>query len=591
MMEPEPRLTQTEIQKLLEQATELRYSDSESARRLAATALIDATAIGDQKSIARAERELGIAHFLHGEFPQALRRYHNALQLQESLGSQSGVAVLLNDIGAVRTEIGDYHGAMEYFLRSLELRRQHNADPLAEASVLMSLGNVHNELDNPAEALRCFSEALATGQSLGNERLIAIASSNIGLAYQYLGSFKPALEYHTLSLELSRKTNNHQAEGNAIHNIGFCFYHLQQYAQAAKHLTQSLQLHRAMGNAQSQARDLYLLGAIHQAQGDFAKAAQHYRQGIEIAEKIGTNRNLCDLHRSLSELLQQRRRYAEALWHHQEYHRIFTTVFSEESQRSLSQLTLQQQLEHQRHEAEMLRLKNEQLEMMMRHRESELSGMALQLVQKNELIMWFKQEVRTILQQTRANVRGLGETLLGEIDRRTHDERQWEMFERKLAETQHDFTRSLARRFPSLTPTELRVCSLLKINLSSKEVASILNVTEEAIAAHRNHIRKKLGVAETEDLPLVLQKFDQQEAQQSAQIGDPETAKRLAELHPMLTTMEVKVCVLLRQNLSTKEIADLLHCSERTIENHRYRIRRKLGLGADVNLTTVLAAI
>lgn len=69
---------------MLEKATALRYSDSEVARRLAATALLKANAIGDQRSIARAERELGIAHFLHGEFAKALRCYHHALELQES---------------------------------------------------------------------------------------------------------------------------------------------------------------------------------------------------------------------------------------------------------------------------------------------------------------------------------------------------------------------------------------------------------------------------------------------------------------------------------------------------------------------------
>ncbi|MCC7436911.1 MAG: tetratricopeptide repeat protein [Armatimonadetes bacterium] len=582
---------QIEITQLLEKAAQLRYSDNEAARRLAATALLKASATGNERGMAHAERELGIAHFLHGEFAKALRCYHHALELQESLGNQNGIAVLLNDIGAVQTELGNYRGAMEYFVRSLELRRQQGAEPLTEASVLMSIGNLHTELGNPAEALRCFTEALHTGQAARNERLIAIASNNIGLAYQYLGSYTPALEYYHASLALCRKANNRQSEGDALHNIGFCHYQLQQYAEATAHLTQSLHLRRSIGDAYGQMKDLCILGLIHRAEGNHAKAVQCQRQGLTIAKAIEANRDLYEIHRTLCELLKERRRYAEALWHHEEYHRLFNQVFSEENQRNLGKLTLQQQLEREQHEKEVLRLKNEQLELLMRHRENELSGMALQLVQKNELIEWFKSEMRTILQQARENVRELGETLLSEINQRTRDDGQWELFHQKLAETQHDFVRNLARQFPSLTPTELRICSLLKINLASKEIANILHLSIETIAAHRHHIRKKIGLDEATDLASSLQKFDAQQAETTTQTEDPETAKRFATLHPSLSMMEVKVCVLLRHNLSTKEIAKLLNCSERTIENHRYRIRRKLGLGADVNLTTVIAAL
>ncbi|MBL7989789.1 MAG: tetratricopeptide repeat protein [Chlorobi bacterium] len=590
-MDAQESLSLSEITRLLEEATKIRYSDSEAARHLAATALLKATAIGDERSVAHAERELGIAHFLHGEFAKALRYYYHAIELQQTFDNQMGIAVLLNDIGAVQTEIGDYANAMECFTRSLELRRKHGADPLAQASVLMSIGNVHNELGNHAEALHYFTEALSTGRSLNNERLIAIASNNVGLAYQYLGSYKPALQHHHTSLELCRTANHRQGEADAIHNIGLCQYHLQQYAEAATNLTQCIRLRQAVGDAHGEVKDLFILGLVYQAMGDGVKGMQCHRKGLAIAQQIGANLDVGQIHQALSKFLKKRRRYAEALYHHEEYHRAFNMAFDQENQRNLEKLMLQQQLQREQHEKEVLRLKNEQLEMLMHHRQSELSAMALQLVQKNELITWFKQEIRVILQQARTNVRELGEMLITDMDRRTQDSDQWDLFERKLAETQHDFVRNLARRFPSLTPTELRICSLLKINLASKEIASIANVTEEAITAHRRRIRKKIGITETEDLVLFLQNFDAHEAQETIQVGDPEMTKRFAELHPTLSTTEVKVCLLLRQNLSTKEIANLLNCSERTVENHRYRIRRKLGLGADVNLTTVLAAV
>src|SRR3989339_576379 len=58
-----------------------------------------------------------------------------------------------------------------------------------------------------------------------------------------------------------------------------------------------------------------------------------------------------------------------------------------------------------------------------------------------------------------------------------------------------------------------------------------------------------------------------------------------------LTVMEMKVCALLKINLSSKEISTLLNLSTRTVEDHRLNIRKKLGLDKDVNLNQFIATL
>lgn len=69
-----------------------------------------------------------------------------------------------------------------------------------------------------------------------------------------------------------------------------------------------------------------------------------------------------------------------------------------------------------------------------------------------------------------------------------------------------------------------------------------------------------------------------------------EFLNRLAGLYPGLSRMELKIVLLLRQNLSTKEIADHLCLSERSIRNHRYRLRKKFNLLGKESLTTFLVS-
>ncbi|MEM6879372.1 MAG: LuxR C-terminal-related transcriptional regulator, partial [Bacteroidota bacterium] len=64
---------------------------------------------------------------------------------------------------------------------------------------------------------------------------------------------------------------------------------------------------------------------------------------------------------------------------------------------------------------------------------------------------------------------------------------------------------------------------------------------------------------------------------------------RLRQTHPKLTSGDLKLAAYLRMNLSSKEIAPLLHISIRGIENKRYRLRTKLGLDSRTNLNEYLA--
>ena len=67
--------------------------------------------------------------------------------------------------------------------------------------------------------------------------------------------------------------------------------------------------------------------------------------------------------------------------------------------------------------------------------------------------------------------------------------------------------------------------------------------------------------------------------------------EKLSKKYPALTRVELKICSMIKINLSTKEIANLLFLSGRTVENHKYRIGKKIRLKSDINLVTYLNSI
>lgn len=72
---------------------------------------------------------------------------------------------------------------------------------------------------------------------------------------------------------------------------------------------------------------------------------------------------------------------------------------------------------------------------------------------------------------------------------------------------------------------------------------------------------------------------------------DRDFLKKLKEEHPELTPNDLKLCVYLRLNLSSKEIAPMLSISSRSVEVKRYRLRKKMKLKHDKNLTDYILGL
>ena len=73
--------------------------------------------------------------------------------------------------------------------------------------------------------------------------------------------------------------------------------------------------------------------------------------------------------------------------------------------------------------------------------------------------------------------------------------------------------------------------------------------------------------------------------------ADKDFLKKIKHIHPSLTSNDLRLCAYLRLNLSSKEIAPLLNISPKSVEVKRYRLRKKMNLGHDVNLTDYILQI
>lgn len=154
------------------------------------------------------------------------------------------------------------------------------------------------------------------------------------------------------------------------------------------------------------------------------------------------------------------------------------------------------QLEIEKTEKEIVKLKNEKLEAEIAHKNTELASTAMHLVQKGELISRVKEDLTKQMRNVDPE-KGIEDLkrmvkVLGEDERVDKD---WENFAQHFDNVHSDFLASVKERHPNMTATELKLCAYLRMSLSSKEIAPLMNISVRGVELSRYRLRKKLELA------------------------------------------------------------------------------------------------
>lgn len=159
-------------------------------------------------------------------------------------------------------------------------------------------------------------------------------------------------------------------------------------------------------------------------------------------------------------------------------------------------------------EKEIIRLRNEKLQSEMLHRDKELVNQTKNLIDKNKSLMQIKEEIQHLLKSTNdGQVKGRLSALNRKLIREIDNKQQNKIFETYFDEVHEDFFRNLKQAFPDLSPREMRICAFIRMNLSSKEIAALLNITDRGVEISRYRLRQKLHLSRETHLSTFLSNF------------------------------------------------------------------------------------
>ncbi len=451
-----------------------------------------------------AQKHLQLGEFYHQMevFSEAMDQYNTALKLL-GVGNKDSVYVRLNnDIGEVHLSLNNYDMAKAYFEEALNtsIDLQYS---MGQAISKGLMGACHEKTGAYEEALRYQKESLQLFEALGDRKGMAIVNENMGSIYEDLERYDVAYDYFTKAFEQVAHTET-QAEANVLNNLGDIHRKKGNYHEGLEYTLKALTLaERIQDNHQMEGAHKDL-SKVYALMGDYKKAHEHlllsddYEELLIEAQNLNQLNVLQTIHEANKkeaeiQLLKEQNKVSEArqnlLWV------AFALCMV------ILMLLYGYFTKKRKSEMEKKAIEEKNLQREIQLKTGALSRYSLHLSQKNKILFELSCKLKNIASRKNMDIEKKLKELVKEIDFNLKQEHEWDEFMSFFKEIHPDFVKRLSSlSHNSLTPAEMRLGMLLRLNLSSKEIASILRVTPDSVRVARHRLRKKLPIDQKEEL-------------------------------------------------------------------------------------------
>lgn len=422
--------------------------------------------LNDPTGKARTDVYIARTHLFMGEFDPAMNILAETIPICRDVGDMKLLAIALSTFGDGHKWIGDHANGLRYYRRSLRIIRSAGIDSQL-GYAYQDLGLAYRQIGEAKRALRYLRKSLAAHRRHEYQSGMAVALSNIGRILMEEGEDARAERYVWQARRLYRKLGYVAYEANAWGRLSVISTHLGERERAYGRFRRGLAIAR-----KSESRSVF--GRLYQAYGNAClqdgrpdDAIRYLRRGLRAMESSGFTHYRYELHRDLATAYEAADHHAKALEHHKSYVALRDEYVNSGKGHEAGRAEMLDRLSRLRDELTRERTNVSEARQTVERQRSELTAMALRLAEGN-------------------SCHDAGTSKRAERD-------NWDIFASRFHKIHPEFYTTLIRRFPDLTPTEVRVCSLIRIGLTSKEIASILSVSKRTVDSHREHINGKLN--------------------------------------------------------------------------------------------------
>jgi len=440
--------------------------------------------------------------------------------------------------------------------------------PVCLAETHNLLGELYYKIKTPEASLARHQQALKIFSEVGDLQGIARTKGFIGGMYEKMGDYSQALSFQNQSLEMFKNEANKADMAFVMENIGSIYEDLQRYDTAFYYFDQAYQFNLSAGDSSALIGNLNNLGDVFRKSGDPDSAMYFSAKALELSERLGSTYQkrsaLVDLAKT-NELLGN---HQAAYLFLEEARQLSELIFSEESAKQLAvkeaqyevnqKIALIAQLEQVSRsdarirwllmvllfalivlawvminrqklkirssktlldrqkevleikekliatEKENINLLEARMALEVESQSKSLTAQTLHVIDKNQMLEGIQEKLKKILEEDPKEQKKKIRNLIKQIDYNFSQDTDWDDFKLSFEKVHQDFFKKLNQTSQELTPGELKLASLMRMNLSSKEIASTLGISLESLRISRYRLRKKLNLQKGESMQQYL---------------------------------------------------------------------------------------
>lgn len=445
--------------------------------------------------------KLGQVYHYNQQINEARKRTQEALSLAEQHQLKTILAESKNQLGFIEEKSENYPAAILLQQEALQLFiDQKNKN--GEGIVLESLGSVYEDLALYDSAMIYYVAANKVFEGTNNRVSFINTLNNIGDIYRKSGSVNEGINFTKRSLEEARLYNFPKLISSGYRDLAKCYDEIGNHELAYLYLDSHRNLYAETYKTENQIR-LGLMQTVFQSKKKdqeikTLKEQKQVNQLLLISAMIAllslaiATALIVSRHRSKAKNASVLRETERQLNLEREK---ITQIALEKSK--IEEERLKNELEYKASHEQLL---NNQLEL----RAKELTSFTLEVVRKNNLLNELKDQVQEIYKTGTKDQKLVTKEMLKKIDLSLIHEKEWSTFTKVFEEVHYGFFQKLQDQHPEISSSELRLAALIKINMPSKDMGTVLGISTDSLRIARYRLKKKLGLENDDKLSVYI---------------------------------------------------------------------------------------
>lgn len=432
--------------------------------------------------------DIGTLYYYNKQSDAALAQFQKALQLYTTAGNANGLGVTYGNIGHWY-EKKLLHDSAFYFqqLALQQYEKSRNVPGMAE--IYEHIGSIYEDLEKYDSASHYFNRALELYTKAHDELAIIGIYNNLGDVLRKTGQYQQSLQFSRTAVALSAAANENYQLQSAYRDMAKAWHLLNRDDSSFyyQELSRKYLLDIYSAENSKQIAFLQVMNETEKTNREMLKLKSDHRNTVVLTTASIIVIVLLVI---LGCLVISRQRLK--IKNEQHLHQQQRSVF--ETQRELMESELKNK-----------QLQEENLKQDLDQKARELSIHTLHVIQKNQVLEDLSARLETMVKDDRRDQKKQLQQIILQINRNFDHDQYWGEFRSVFEQVHQSFFTNLKNHAEGLTANDLKLVSLIKLNLSATEIATLLGISQDSLKVARYRLRKKINMPREENLNVFIQ--------------------------------------------------------------------------------------